>query len=108
MSKKIELSKGKCALVDNEDYERLMQYKWCASKTKIGYYSIRKDYTSGKQKTILMHRIIMDCPKGMIVDHINHNALDNRKENLRICTNSQNLMNQRVSKKCAFMVNNAG
>lgn len=99
--KKIILTQGKFALVDDEDYDFLNQWKWCYSKSyKDLGYAIRFHYLtkSGKQqkrKVISMHRVIMNTPIGMYTDHINHNTLDNRKENLRICTPSQNHMNQR-------------
>lgn len=76
----------KFALVDDEDYEYLSQFKWSYSN---GYAIRRKDKSS-----IGMHRIILNPPKDMSIDHINHNRLDNRKENLRICTHKQNSYNQ--------------
>lgn len=100
--KEIHLTKGQVALVDDEDYEYLNQWKWCAqweSHTK-SYYASRKRYLGmingkRKQKTIRMHRLIMDAPTGKQVDHINHNTLDNCKENLRIVTNRQNKQNRK-------------
>lgn len=94
MTKEIHLTRGKVALVDDDDYEYLNQFKWCASSFRSGkYYRAER---SVSRKLVLMHRAIMNCPDGMCVDHINHNTLDNRKENLRICTNWQNKMNQKV------------
>ncbi len=90
--KKIPLTQGKCALVDDEDYEELSKHKWCATKTACGFVAVREK--AGKR--ILMHRQIMSAPKSLDVDHKNHNTLDNRKENLRICSPSQNLANQRL------------
>ena len=74
-------------LVDNENYEYLSQWKWKVDDN--GYVSRRKMINYKSTKTY-MHRTIMDCPKGMCIDHINFNPSDNRKSNLRVCTNSEN------------------
>ena len=89
----IPLTQGKFAIVDAEDYDRLNRYQWHACKCKSTYYACRVE----GGKTIRMHREIMHAPKGVIVDHINHNGLDNRKGNLRLCTHAQNCYNQRAS-----------
>lgn len=98
--KKIELTQGQSALVDNEDYKKLNKYNWYAGYYSHvdNYYAMRQIYTNGKQTTVKMHRIIMDAPRNMQVDHINHNTLDNRKRNLRLCTHNQNQQNQTPSK----------
>jgi len=88
----ITLTQGKFAIVDAEDYDRLNQDKWYAGKCKNTYYAGRVE----GGKTIKMHREIMRAPKGALVDHINHNGLDNRKSNLRLCTNAQNCYNQQA------------
>jgi hypothetical protein len=99
--KKIKLTQGKEAIVDDDDYEMLMEHKWYADKdytikSKDKFYVKRSPPrdSNGKQKNIPMHRQITNAPEGMQVDHINGNTLDNRKENLRICTNQQNQMNR--------------
>lgn len=79
--------KGKYTLVDVEDVEKVASYKWHVSDN--GYVINR---THGK--TVRIHRLIMNTPKYMDTDHINHNKLDNRKTNLRICTRSANLRNR--------------
>ena len=82
--------------IDGEDFEKVNKYKWYLSKDKRrdNYYLMYDDRgPDRKGKILLLHRIIMDCPEGLVVDHINHNTLDNRKENLRICNKSQNAMN---------------
>lgn len=91
----IPLTQGKFAIVDNEDFERLNQYKWHIYR-KAGKFLRGACRFDNKTKTaILMHREIMKAPPNMQVDHINHNVFDNRKTNLRLCTNSQNAQNQR-------------
>ena len=91
----IKLSQGKCAIVDDDMYEYLNQWKWHAIKGKRTFYAVRNEKSGNGNGTILMHRIILDAPQGMETDHINHNGLDNRKVNLRICTHRENLQNQR-------------
>lgn len=90
--KTIPLTKGKVALVSDCDYEYLSQFNWYFSGEK-GYAARKTSRVNGKQSTISMHAQIMDTPKGMQTDHINSNKLDNRRENLRVCTQSQNMGN---------------
>ena len=93
--KRIELTQGQFALVDNEDYEELNKWKWHAYKNRYGgFAAIRNKGKWPHQQGVSMHRAVMGYPKGLQVDHRNHNTLDNRKSNLRICTNSQNSMNR--------------
>jgi len=98
--KEIELTQGKVAIVDDCDYEKLMERKWFASRQRNSvngerYYVATNEWVPEKkrQKTIFMHRIILSPPYGMYVDHVNGNGLDNRRENIRICTHSQNQAN---------------
>ena len=84
--KQIPLTKGKFALVDDEDFEFLSQWKW---HYIAGGYACRKP----KSGMIYMHRLLTRATESH-VDHKNGNKLDNRKENLRLCTVSQNLANQ--------------
>jgi hypothetical protein len=92
--KEIVLTQDKVALVDDEDFEYLNQWKWFYHQG----YAERHLLKSLTRKLILMHREIMKTPDGMETDHTNHNGLDNRKENLRNCTHQQNQHNQQVRK----------
>ncbi len=103
MVKEISLTQGQVALVDDEDYNYLNQWKWEArhSRSKSNYYAARKKYLgkiNGKYRfvTVRMHRLLMNAPKNKQVDHINHNTLDNRKCNLRIVSPRQNMQNREV------------
>lgn len=86
------------AIVDDENIERLSQYKWRLAGTKREYAARGEYIGSGHKnrvhKIIYMHREILNAPKGAEVDHINGNKLDNRKCNLRLATSSQNKMNR--------------
>jgi len=88
-------------IVDDEDYQRVMDsMKWTPSNNgngKIYFYKAKR--VNGKDVYISLHRFLMDCPNGMLVDHINGNTFDNRKENLRICTKRQNNFNVQGRKK---------
>ena len=93
--KEIQLTQGKVALVDDEDYEYLMQWKWFANKKGSTFYAVRSLHSNNVRKTIFMHRLITNnINTKMQTDHLNGNGLDNRKINLRICTTSQNSMNR--------------
>uniref|UniRef100_A0A6H1ZQL7 Putative homing endonuclease n=1 Tax=viral metagenome TaxID=1070528 RepID=A0A6H1ZQL7_9ZZZZ len=93
--KEIRLTQNKVALVDDEDFEYLNQFKWYAHKYPNTYYAVRHiRLANGKQATIPMHRVILNVPKGMETDHKNQNGWDNRRMNLRICTRQENMMNR--------------
>lgn len=91
--KYIKLTQGKRAIVDDEDFEWLSQWKWHYN-TSGGASRTRLASDKSDTSRIQMHREIMKTPKGMDTDHINHNRLDNRKSNLRICTHAENLVNR--------------
>lgn len=92
--KEIQLTQGKVAIVDDCDYERINQFKWHAINNH-GFRATRVITVDGKQTSITMSRFIMDCtdPK-LFVDHINHDTLDNRRENLRVCSAKENQWNK--------------
>jgi hypothetical protein len=91
--KYIELTQGKRAMVDDEDYEELSRWRWCVRRGKNTYYAVRGCRIEEKQRKLPMHRVIMNTPQGMDTDHINGDGLDNRKCNLRVCTRTQNNYN---------------
>ena len=78
------------ALVDDEDFERASKYSWYL--TDLGYVV----GGSGEARRVMLHRFVMNAPKGTELDHINRNKLDCRKENLRFCTRSENCRNRPV------------
>lgn len=99
MSKTIKLTKGHETIVDDADYDSLSKWKWYAHVTKWGVYAVRDFRRKGQKRvTYLMHRVITECPDGMVVDHINHNPLNNTKDNLRVCTQSENQANSKLKK----------
>ena len=99
--KTIELTKGLTATVDDCDYDFLMQFHWVSCKSGNTYYAIRSHKKNGKLTTRSMHRDILELPMGdrRQCDHINHNALDNQRSNLRIVNVRQNAEN-RIGQSC--------
>jgi hypothetical protein len=103
-------------LVDDEDYDMLLEAPRSYTKTgklhkgsgkwrlfhptpnlkyAVAYSGPHTDRSNGRSQ-VFVHRLIMGSPEGMHIDHINGNALDNRKQNLRVCTASQNAMNKKL------------
>jgi HNH endonuclease/AP2 domain len=88
--RRIPLTKGKYAIVDPDDYQRLSEHKWHLTKNTHTFYAKRNPSKGKGTAPIYMHRCVMEVPPGMVVDHINHDGLDNRKTNLRPATRAQN------------------
>lgn len=87
MSKEIPLTQNLYAIIDDEDYERINKYRWCASGNHAsGIYAV----TVIDKQYVGMHRFLLQPNLGQDVDHRNRKTLDNRKSNLRICSRSQN------------------
>jgi len=98
--KEIKLTQGKVALVDDDDFDWINQWKWCAVKFRSEiFYAVRTDRTGGKQTTVYMHRLIINVsgPERHI-DHKDGDGLNNQKDNLRIATSSQNNANRKAWK----------
>ena len=97
--KMIPLTQGKVALVDDGDYESLSKYKWYTHRNAKGkFYAARNINVNGKRKTLRMHVSILGKVDGMMIDHINGSTVDNRRCNLRRCTNAENLRNRGATK----------
>lgn len=100
----IPLTQGQYAIVDSEDFDVLDTYNWYAqySKNSDTFYALRSTWSKGAniREVESMHRFIMGVKDtDLIVDHINHNGLDNRRSNIRACTHTENLRNQKPNKK---------
>lgn len=94
--KQISLTQGKFAIVDDQDYDWLNQWKWYYNNK----YAKRKTLGGKtKRKTIYMHRLIMNALSGLLdIDHKDGNFLNNRRANLRFCNDSQNQRNKHAKK----------
>ena len=84
----VYLNEEKQFVIDTEDLNKIKNYTW--REDKDGYVV--------STKGIKLHRLVMNCPEGLVVDHINHDLKDNKKTNLRICTTQQNKMNTKTQK----------
>lgn len=88
--------------IDTDDLEKVKMYSgtWFAGYDGSGnrYYIHGKDRRGGENKTILLHRYIMDCPEGKVVDHMDRNSLNNKRGNLRIVTPGENMQNRKIQK----------
>ena len=96
--KEIPLTKGKVALVDDEDYEYLNQFKWCVTTSPNTQYAVCGNvilFNNKWEKGVRMHRLLLQARPRQIVDHKNHDGLDNQRHNIRICTHQQNTWNSR-------------
>lgn len=84
--------------IDLEDIDKIKPYRWCPYKSR--YSDTFYVQSTGRKNfsRIPLHRFITNCPKGKEVDHINHNGLDNRKSNLRVCTRTENMQNKLMYK----------
>lgn len=97
----VALTRGKVCLVDLSDWDRVRGYRWHAKWENREWAGVRRFYAAtsvrdaatGQQTKLKMHRLLIDAPDGYMVDHRNRDSLDNRRENLRLCTNAQNQAN---------------
>jgi len=93
----IRMAQPRYAKVDPADYKRLRGYEWIAKKGRNSFYALRRAAAGeGRKKAVVyMHQEIIEVPEGMVIDHINHDGMDNRRANLRAATYSQNMCNVR-------------
>lgn len=91
----IPLQNGGDVLIDEEDFELLSVYKWWGTKNRNGIVAMANLKVDGKWVTKRLHTLLLNPPNGLVVDHINHNTLDNTRKNLRICTRQQNRFNSK-------------
>jgi len=89
--KAIKTRYGQEILVDDEDYDSTVKYRWKVKQSGNTCYAVR----NSNKKEIRLHRVIANAKKGEIVDHIDGNGLNNQKSNLRICTQAQNQFNRK-------------
>lgn len=104
MSREIPLTKGQVAIVDAEDYEWLNQWRWHVhlNHRRYPYAERRRRKADGPGPShIPMHRVILDAPTFLEVDHRDGNGLNNQRENLRLATRSLNERNKHRQKALA-------
>lgn len=89
--KELHLTKGFVALVDDSDYEQLSRWKWTYSHG----YALRHEKHNKKSIRIMLHRQIMGSPSNLDIDHRDGNGLNNQRNNLRVCTRTQNNANRK-------------
>jgi hypothetical protein len=96
--KRIPLTQGQFAIVDDEDFERLSQFKWYVRKLSksVVCYAVRHDRQSSTDCLLTMQNAVLGVPRGVLVDHKDRNGLNNTRSNLRICTKGQNQRNQGI------------
>lgn len=93
----VPLTRGKTAMIDAADVPLVDGVLWVCRATRHNFYAVRLVQDGLKRRLICMHRLIMNAPPHMLVDHINADSLDNRRSNLRLATNTENTRNQRRS-----------
>jgi hypothetical protein len=98
MMASLTLTKGYVAIIDDEDFEFLSRWKWCASQCGQSFYAMRGQLREGKQQFFYLHRIILNAQKGQYVDHIDGDTMNNSRNNLRIVTAKQNSANMKKHK----------
>lgn len=105
--RKIYLSEGKFTIVDPDKYYSLNTYKWLVYGNGNNLYAVRNNLIAPYEtRPVYMHRVIMNPPPGLLVDHKNNDSLDNLRQNLRFATPSQNMQNRRKKKNTTSQYRN--
>ncbi len=95
MTRKIELTRGFEAIIDDEDFDRVSKYKWRANVTESGTYAVTwMRRTGGKGRHVYLHRFLLGFPAGSLIGFANGNRLDCRRENLKFTTRSKSQINR--------------
>ena len=94
----VPLTQGYEAIIDACDVPIANQYKWFSKVRSQAVYAVSAVYTEAGRKPVYLHRLISNPKPGQGVDHIDHNGLNNRRQNLRNCTHNQNMWNCRNRK----------
>ena len=94
--KQLELTKGFQTIIDDDDFDKVSQYKWYVNSDG---YAVRNGYLNKKRVTVRLHRFIMNAGPDQLIDHVNKNRLDNRKSNLRFASKSENAINSKLSNR---------
>ncbi len=96
---------GQYTIVDDDTYKKYGHLKWHLSDTG---YAVRRNTINGKKKTIRLHRLVINCPQDLVVDHINRDKLDNRRSNLRCVSQKENMNNtERVENAKGYYKSNS-
>jgi len=94
--RRIYLSEDAWTILDWQDYYRFGRFKWEITGNDNKFYAVRSVRVgSSRTTTVRLHRLIMNAPQNLVVDHINGDSLDNRRANLRLATQTQNLYNRK-------------
>jgi hypothetical protein len=99
--KYIKLIRGQLSMVDDDMFDLLSKFNWYLKSSDGNFYAKMAIFDSEKKKNkfTYMHSLVVDAPKGFVIDHKDGNGLNNQRDNLRVCTQSQNNFNKPATKR---------